>query len=80
MAVMLADPYHPYTCTLYTLQLHSVIKPMCDYFSITALIDANNVVFLCELLDEIGRKDLTDEVKSYIVRIEGTYGQTCLKL
>lgn len=39
--------------------------------SLSALIDANNVAFLCELLDEIGRKDLTDEVKLYIERSEG---------
>ena len=35
------------------------------------MIDANSVSFLCELLDEIGRKDLTDEVKAYIERMEG---------
>ena len=35
------------------------------------MISADNVAFLCELMDEIGRKDLTDEVKSYIERTEG---------
>ena len=38
------------------------------------MIAGDNVAFLCELMDEIGRKDLTDEVKSYIERTEGESG------
>jgi hypothetical protein len=34
------------------------------------LIGADNVAFLCELLDAIGRKDLTDKVKTYVERME----------
>ena len=41
------------------------------YVSFAEMISADNVAFLCELMDEIGRKDLTDEVKSYIERTEG---------
>lgn len=55
--------------------------------TVIALIDANKVAFLCELLDEIGRKDLTDEVKAYIEMTEGwpcedkysVYSQTVLR-
>ena len=43
-------------------------------WSYAEMISADNVAFLCELMDEIGRKDLTDEIKSYIERTEGESG------
>ena len=42
-----------------------------------ALIGPDNVAFLCELLDEIGRKDLTDKVKIYIDKMEGKHSAAC---
>ena len=43
----------------------------CKFFSYTEAIDADKVGFLCELMDELGRRDLTGEVKSYTERTEG---------
>ena len=37
-----------------------------DYCLSSGLISADKPPFLCELLDEIGRKDLTTLVKEYI--------------
>ena len=35
------------------------------------MIAADKVAFLCEVMDEIGRKDLTEDVKRYVERTEG---------
>ena len=59
--------YTMYMCIVYT----------CTSF--TEMIAGDNVAFLCELMDEIGRKDLTDEVKSYIERTEGESGMYMYK-
>ena len=50
-----------------------ITSPTVFVCTVTALIGADNVAFLCELLDEIGRKDLTDKVKTYVERMEGTH-------
>lgn len=47
-----------------------VAASKCSYQS-PAMIGPDNVTFLCELLDEIGRKDLTVVVKSYVEKNEG---------
>ena len=39
----------------------------------TDLIGAEKAGLLCELLDEIGRKDLTAIVKEYMNKLDGKY-------
>lgn len=35
------------------------------------VVSADNAAFLCELMDEIGRKDLSEEVKQYVESADG---------
>lgn len=41
---------------------------MCPWYCLIALgmISYNNLQLLCELLEEIGRKDLSERVKNYV--------------
>ena len=44
-----------------------------NYYSATDVIGAEKAGLLCELLDEIGRKDLTAIVKEYMNKLDGKY-------
>ena len=44
-----------------------------NYYFATDVISAEKAGLLCELLDEIGRKDLTAIVKEYMNKLDGKY-------
>jgi len=44
-----------------------------SYHYIADVITYEKPAFLCELLDEIGRKDLVEEVKKYLEKAESEY-------
>lgn len=52
--------------------LLAVITSTCECCSLhtTDRIKFDHTAFLCELLDEVGRKDLTEEVKKYLDKTE----------
>lgn len=51
--------------------IHACVKAMSHGVYTAEVIAADNVAFLCEVMDEIGRKDLTEDVKRYVERTEG---------